>query len=99
MAQSVQACIADLSESSVRIGGVVVAITKIAAQTNLLALNATIEAIRAGAADAAESVASITGVVTAAHASSEIVHRMGVSVDRLRETSVELDEQVGQFVY
>ena len=182
VAQSVQTAIAELGESSVRIGGVVVAITKIAAQTNLLALNATIEAarageagrgfavvanevkdlagatseatveivarveaIRAGAAAAAESVAeiariieavdgyqvtiasaveeqtattaemarsvgeaasgsggiadTITGVARAAATSSEIVDRMGVSVDHLQRTAVELDEQVAQFVF
>ena len=181
MAQAVQASITELADSSERIGGVVVAITKIAAQTNLLALNATIEAarageagrgfavvanevkdlagatgqatveivdrveaIRAGAASAAQAVAeitriieavdgyqvtiasaveeqtattaemarsvgeaasgsgdiasTITGVARAAVTSSEIVDRMGVSVDHLQRISAELDEQVAQFV-
>lgn len=182
VAQAVQTSIAELGESSERIGGVVVAITKIAAQTNLLALNATIEAarageagrgfavvasevkdlagatgqatveivdrveaIRAGAAAAAEAVAeiariieavdgyqvtiasaveeqtattvemarsvgeaasgsgdiasTITGVARAAVTSSEIVDRMGVSVENLQRTSAELDQQVAQFVF
>ena len=182
VAHSVQQSITELSESSERIGGVVVAITKIAAQTNLLALNATIEAarageagrgfavvagevkdlagatgqateeiiarveaIRAGAAAAAASVAeiariiesvdgyqvtiasaveeqtattaemarsvgeaahrsgdiaeTITGVARAAETSSEIVDRMGVSVEHLQRTSVALDGQVAQFAF
>ncbi len=47
-AQSTNAKIAKLDESSVEIGNVVKVITSIAEQTNLLALNATIEAARAG---------------------------------------------------
>jgi methyl-accepting chemotaxis protein len=47
-AQSTNATVAQLGESSVQIGQVIEVITTIAEQTNLLALNATIEAARAG---------------------------------------------------
>jgi methyl-accepting chemotaxis protein len=50
MAESTNATVAKLSESTAEIGEVVDLITSIAAQTNLLALNATIEAARAGEA-------------------------------------------------
>jgi methyl-accepting chemotaxis protein len=49
-AQSTNATVAKLGESSVEIGQVIKVITSIAQQTNLLALNATIEAARAGEA-------------------------------------------------
>jgi methyl-accepting chemotaxis protein len=48
VAQSANATVAKLGQSSVEIGNVVKLITTIAEQTNLLALNATIEAARAG---------------------------------------------------
>ena len=50
VANTTNATIAKLGESSVEIGKVVKVITSIAEQTNLLALNATIEAARAGEA-------------------------------------------------
>ncbi len=50
VADSTNATVAKLGESSVQIGNVVKTITSIAEQTNLLALNATIEAARAGEA-------------------------------------------------
>ncbi len=50
MAESTNATISKLGESSTEIGNVVKVITSIAEQTNLLALNATIEAARAGEA-------------------------------------------------
>ena len=50
MADTTNAAIARLGESSLDIGSVVKLITEIAQQTNLLALNATIEAARAGEA-------------------------------------------------
>jgi methyl-accepting chemotaxis protein len=49
-AESTNATVAKLGESSVEIGNVIKVITSIAEQTNLLALNATIEAARAGEA-------------------------------------------------
>jgi methyl-accepting chemotaxis protein len=50
VAQSTNATITKLGESSAEIGNVIKVITTIARQTNLLALNATIEAARAGEA-------------------------------------------------
>ena len=49
-AQTTNATVSKLGESSVEIGQVIKVITSIAQQTNLLALNATIEAARAGEA-------------------------------------------------
>jgi len=49
-AETTNAAIAKLGESSAQIGEVIKVITSIAGQTNLLALNATIEAARAGEA-------------------------------------------------
>ncbi|MDO5628159.1 MAG: methyl-accepting chemotaxis protein [Mobilicoccus sp.] len=49
-AEATAGIVTKLSESSIRIGEVMKAITSIAEQTNLLALNATIEAARAGEA-------------------------------------------------
>ena len=50
MAETTNATVAKLGESSAEIGQVIKVITSIAQQTNLLALNATIEAARAGEA-------------------------------------------------
>jgi methyl-accepting chemotaxis protein len=50
VAESTNATVSRLGDSSAEIGSVVKVITSIAEQTNLLALNATIEAARAGAA-------------------------------------------------
>lgn len=50
MAESTNAIIGKLGESSIDIGNVIKVISSIAQQTNLLALNATIEAARAGEA-------------------------------------------------
>jgi methyl-accepting chemotaxis protein len=50
VANSTNATVAKLGESSAEIGNVIKVITSIAQQTNLLALNATIEAARAGEA-------------------------------------------------
>jgi methyl-accepting chemotaxis protein len=50
VAETTNATVAKLGESSIEIGNVVKVITSIAEQTNLLALNATIEAARAGEA-------------------------------------------------
>ena len=49
-AETTNATVAKLGESSIEIGNVIKVITSIAEQTNLLALNATIEAARAGEA-------------------------------------------------
>jgi methyl-accepting chemotaxis protein len=60
-AQSTNAAVAKLGESSAEISNVIRVITSIAQQTNLLALNATIEAARAG--DAGRGFAVVAGEV------------------------------------
>lgn len=78
-AQSTNASIAKLGESSAEIGNVVKLITSIAEQTNLLALNATIEAARAG--DAGKGFAVVASEVKdlaqeTARATDDISHRI-----------------------
>jgi methyl-accepting chemotaxis protein len=60
-ANTTQAIVGKLNDSSAEIGTVVKTITSIAEQTNLLALNATIEAARAG--DAGKGFAVVAGEV------------------------------------
>jgi hypothetical protein len=50
VAETTNATVGKLGDSSIEIGNVIKVITSIAEQTNLLALNATIEAARAGEA-------------------------------------------------
>jgi uncharacterized protein YoxC len=82
-ATSASTRIAQLSDSTAEIGGVVELITSIAAQTNLLALNATIEAARAGSAGRGFAVVA-NEVKDLARATSEATDRITGMIEGLR---------------
>jgi methyl-accepting chemotaxis protein len=88
-----------LGDSSAEIGNVIKVITSIAEQTNLLALNATIEAARAGEAGKGFAVVahSITGVASAAGATSDGVAQTQEATAELARMSQQLSAIVSGF--
>ena len=82
-AETSQATIRGLADSTARIGDVVRLIDSIAGQTNLLALNATIEAARAG--DAGKGFAVVAGEVKALAAqTAKATAEIGAQIETVR---------------
>jgi methyl-accepting chemotaxis protein len=87
-AESSQATIRGLADSTARIGDVVRLIDSIAGQTNLLALNATIEAARAG--DAGKGFAVVAGEVKALAAqTAKATAEIGAQIETVRSATEE----------
>jgi methyl-accepting chemotaxis protein len=99
-ADSSQATIRGLAESTARIGDVVRLIDSIASQTNLLALNATIEAARAG--DAGKGFAVVAGEVKALAAqSAKATAEIGAQIETVRgatEDTVNAMNEIGSII-
>jgi methyl-accepting chemotaxis protein len=87
-AETSQATIRGLADSTARIGDVVRLIDSIAGQTNLLALNATIEAARAG--DAGKGFAVVAGEVKALAAqTARATAEIGAQIETVRAATEE----------
>ncbi len=99
-ADSSQATIRGLAESTARIGDVVRLIDSIASQTNLLALNATIEAARAG--DAGKGFAVVAGEVKALAAqTAKATAEIGAQIETVRgatEDTVNAMNEIGSII-
>jgi methyl-accepting chemotaxis protein len=99
-AESSQATIRGLADSTARIGDVVRLIDSIAGQTNLLALNATIEAARAG--DAGKGFAVVAGEVKALAAqTAKATAEIGAQIETVRgatEDTVAAMNEIGSII-
>ncbi len=100
LAQTTNATVAKLGDSSAQIGQVIKVITSIAQQTNLLALNATIEAARAG--DAGKGFAVVANEVKelakeTARATEDIASRIETIQSDSRD-AVEAIDGIGDII-
>jgi len=108
-AESTNATVGKLGESSAEIGQVIKVITSIAQQTNLLALNATIEAARAAneitrnvgeaAKGSSQIVENIVSVATAAKSTTEGATNTQTAAQELARMAAELQRLVGEFKF
>ena len=100
MADSTNATVGKLGDSSAEIGEVVKTITAIAQQTNILALNATIEAARAGEAGKGFAVVA-NEVKELAKETAEATEDIGRKIEAIQVDSqgaVSAIQQIGQII-
>ncbi len=94
-ADSTNATITKLGQSSTEIGKVIKVITSIAQQTNLLALNATIEAARAGEAGKGFAVVA-TEVKELAKQTAKATEDISQKIEAIQTDTKEAVEAIGQ---
>jgi methyl-accepting chemotaxis protein len=95
VAETTNATVAKLGESSTEIGNVIKVITSIAEQTNLLALNATIEAARAGEAGKGFAVVA-NEVKELAKETAKATEDIGRKVEAIQDDAKGAVETIGQ---
>ncbi len=95
VAQTTNATVQKLGESSAEIGKVVKVITSIAEQTNLLALNATIEAARAGEAGKGFAVVA-NEVKELAKETAKATEDIGQKIEAIQQDTQGTIEAIGQ---
>jgi methyl-accepting chemotaxis protein len=96
VAETTNATVTKLGESSTQIGQVVKVITSIAEQTNLLALNATIEAARAGEAGKGFAVVA-NEVKELATETSRATDQIGRRIEAIQGDSDAAAAAIGEF--
>ena len=95
VAETTNATVAKLGDSSVEIGAVIKVITSIAQQTNLLALNATIEAARAGEAGKGFAVVA-NEVKELAKETAKATEEIGQKIQAIQEDSKGAVDAIGE---